>query len=133
MLKYCLISIMVLFAVSLFSFFSETQATVEPTTSSLHVAGYKPCGYYQRAKRISSSIAHAYPSVTQVLHEFDTRDQYHAFRASQIKSLGPQAANHNTSPLVWLSNASDESHFVGGSSDLVSFAQDKYPQAQFKL
>lgn len=119
---------MVLFSVCLTSYFGATAAE----ETSVHVAGFKSCGYYQRAKRVSQAISKAYPDVGPIHHEYDGRDQYHAFRAQQVKSLGPQGASHRTSPLVWVTKGS-ESIFIGGASDLIEYANTNFPLADFKV
>ena len=65
---------------------------------TLHVSGFKQCGYFQRAKRLAESFSSTH-DVDIV--EFPSRGEYK-------QALGKLATNHRTSPFVFVSSSDVE-------------------------
>lgn len=125
-----------LLAVAVIALASQAEGSDQADNLTyIHVAGFRQCGYFQRGKRVANAIDKAYSDAAAVIHEFDSRDKYHAFREAQVKLMGGAALNHRTSPLVWLAKQDPDAtqwQFIGGASDLIQLAHNSYPQSDFR-
>eukprot|EP00924_Labyrinthula_sp_SR-Ha-C_P008920 snap_masked-scaffold_2-processed-gene-6.14-mRNA-1 protein AED:1.00 eAED:1.00 QI:0/-1/0/0/-1/1/1/0/96 len=87
-----------------------------------HVAGFKTCGYYQRAVKRGQEVAKK-DEYEFEKEEYSTRAQYKAALASLRAKLddGEQtkAEHHTSSPFVW-KEEDGRNIFVGGCDDFLA-------------
>ena len=106
--------------------------------SILHIAGFKTCGFYQRALSTVASLSLLFPhKLKLVQHEFATRDDYRNwliqdvnFRQGVSGSTGNlRASNHASSPFCWLSTNTERevngiTEFIGGCDDTLDWCRN---------
>ena len=98
----------------------------------LTVAGYRSCGYFQKAANVAAALEHLYASRVQVqILESPDRSAYKSWLASSLPKdrLGARAASHTSSPICWLGDASDdraELEFIGGCDDFLEYARSNF-------
>ena len=98
----------------------------------LTVAGYRSCGYFQKAANVAAALEHLYASRVQVqILESPDRASYKSWLSSSLPKdrLGAKAASHTSSPICWLGDASDdraELEFIGGCDAFLEYARSNF-------
>ena len=84
------------------------------TKTTLHVAGWRDCQYFQKAATVVCSMQHMFPNtlVADII-EYPNRDAFREFLAAEASKYGPRAEKHTSSPFTW----KGENEFVGGCDD----------------
>ena len=83
-------------------FSASTAAAAASNVTTFHIAGWKTCGFYSRAKQVLLSLQTLFPDKYQVMvHEFESRDAYRAaMEPLRVQFADARAHNHTSSPFV---------------------------------
>jgi len=109
--------------------FSAIFCLAMATRTRYIIAGYSGCGFHSRASELARLLAEEFKSLVDV--EVITKASRNEFRASLPvwkKELGPTAASHNTSPIVW-KEVNGQKEFIGGCDAFTEF-QSKFRAQQ---
>ncbi|CAI5716525.1 unnamed protein product [Hyaloperonospora brassicae] len=104
---------------------SAPTATASDSSASVyHLAGWKTCPSFVKAKEVAAAMHVMYPDrVAFETHPFEDRDAFKQWLSTSQDDFATQfgtdskATRHVTSPFVWRSNPTT---FVGGCDDLVT-------------
>jgi len=87
--------------------------------TEVNIAGWATCGFYQKLKTALLGLAVLYPDLRINLVEHPDRNTFREWLFSNREQYGEKAANHTSSPFVWLGN----NQFIGGCDDTLSWAR----------
>lgn len=88
------------------------------------VAGWRNCGFFQKAVKVTAAVELLYPQKVQVKHiELADRDKFVAWLNEEKPKIGLSGgANHNSSPIVWL----NENEYLGGCDAVMDYTRSNF-------
>eukprot|EP00462_Mataza_sp_D1_P023286 CAMPEP_0175133120 /NCGR_PEP_ID=MMETSP0087-20121206/7463_1 /TAXON_ID=136419 /ORGANISM="Unknown Unknown, Strain D1" /LENGTH=607 /DNA_ID=CAMNT_0016415569 /DNA_START=30 /DNA_END=1853 /DNA_ORIENTATION=+ len=92
------------------------------------VAGWRTCGWFQRAVKVTAAVELLYPHKLQVTHiELESRDKFQAWLKSERPALNLDGGeSHTSSPFIFINGT----HFLGGYDSLVEYTKSNLLSAK---
>ena len=90
----------------------------DPHKTCIYIEGYAQCGYFLRAAHLAKDAERLHPSELMVTVETHAKDDYPKAMHSAKDTLGSDAENHHSCPIVY-EGCGKGKQYIGGYIDLV--------------
>lgn len=95
--------------------------------TKITVAGWRGCGFFQKAVKVTAAVELLYPKRVQVTHiELSDKDKYVTWLNTEKPKLnltgGATSVSHSTSPICWL----NENEYIGGCDSVLEYTRNAF-------